>query len=58
FPLAEALQDRGDTLLFTTGYDRLDGGVRFDGCYILSKPYTTVSLAEAMRVALGVPAGG
>jgi DNA-binding response OmpR family regulator len=58
FPLAEALQDRGVTLLFTTGYDRLDGGVRFDGCYILSKPYTTVSLAEAMRVALGVPAGG
>jgi DNA-binding response OmpR family regulator len=58
FPLAEALQDRGITLLFTTGYDRLDGGARFEGCYILSKPYTTVSLAEAMRVALGVPAGG
>jgi DNA-binding response OmpR family regulator len=58
FPLAEALQDRGVTLLFTTGYDRLDGGTRFEGCHVLSKPYTTVSLAEAMRVALGVPAGG
>jgi DNA-binding response OmpR family regulator len=56
FPLAEALQDRGVTLLFTTGYDRLDGGARFEGCHVLSKPYTTVSLAEAMRLALGAPA--
>jgi DNA-binding response OmpR family regulator len=56
FPLAEALQDRGVTLLFTTGYDRLGGGARFEGCHVLSKPYTTVSLAEAMRVALGAHA--
>jgi DNA-binding response OmpR family regulator len=56
FPLAAALQDRGITLLFTTGYDRLDGGSRFEGCHVLSKPYTTISLAEAMRTALSAAA--
>lgn len=49
YPLAEALQDRGVPLIFTTGYDHLQGGERFAKSRILPKPYTTASLAQALQ---------
>ena len=53
YPVAEILQARGIHVVFATGYGSDGLSPRFHGAPVLSKPYSMVQLANALRSTIG-----
>lgn len=49
FPIADVLRERKIPFMFATGYGREGVDDRFADCTVLTKPYTTFALQDAIK---------